>query len=142
MPYANLQDLTDRYGEPLLIDLTDRAEVPTGSVDTDVVDRALADTDAVIDGYLAARYALPMASVPTIITDLALQIAIYKLHIFEPGEKIGNDYKAALAMLKEIGAGVIQLQVAGIETPGTGGSGARTTDRERPMTGTTLKGFV
>src|SRR5690606_6605607 len=50
------------FRRPLLVALTDRAEVATGEIDQDVVDRALADTDAMIDGYIAARYALPLAA--------------------------------------------------------------------------------
>ena len=55
MTYATLDQLTDRYTERLLRQLTDRAAPPAGAIDAEVVDRALADTDAVIDGYLAGR---------------------------------------------------------------------------------------
>lgn len=61
MPYANLSGLTARYGQHMLVDLTDRALPPTGQIDVDVVQAALEDTDALIDGYLAGRYALPLA---------------------------------------------------------------------------------
>ena len=57
MTYATLDLLTNRVGEAMLIALTDRGEVPFGVVDADVLARALADADAIIDGYLAARCA-------------------------------------------------------------------------------------
>ena len=142
MPYTTLQNLTDRFGERLLVDLTDRAELATGVVDTDVVDQAIADTDAMIDGYVARRYALPMATVPPLIASLALDIAIYKLHVFDPSDKIANDYKAAMKSLEGISGGSIRLPIAGAEAPGSGTSGARVTDRDRPMTAENLKTFI
>ncbi|MEL7166973.1 MAG: DUF1320 domain-containing protein [Pseudomonadota bacterium] len=142
MSYTTLQALTDRFGERLLVELTDRAEIATGAVGTGVVDAAIADTAALIDGYVAARYALPMTVVPPLVASLALDIAIYKLHIYEPSEKIVADYKAAMKSLEGISSGSIRLPIAGAETPSTGGSGARSTDRDRPMTAENLKSFI
>ena len=52
MTYASQADLVGRYGESMLVDLTDRAEPPAGEIDAGVVTRALEDTDAAINGYL------------------------------------------------------------------------------------------
>jgi len=142
VPYITLDQLTDRYGERLLVQITDRAAPPVGSVDTAVVNRALADTDAVIDGYLAGRYALPLAEVPPLLTDLGQAIAIYKLHMFEPDPKIAQDYKDALASLDRIAKGVIRLPVTGIEPESSGASGVVTIDREREFTPENLTGFI
>lgn len=142
MPYTSLSALTARFGERLLIELTDRAEVATGVVDVPVIDAAIADTDALIDGHVARRYTLPMATVPPLIASLALDIAIYKLHVYEPGEKIEADYKAAMKSLEGISRGDIRLPIAGAEAPGSGSSGARVTDRDRPMTADNLKSFI
>ncbi len=126
----------------MLVALTDRADIPTGSIHMGVVDRALSDTDAMIDGYLAGRYALPLAAVPVMLTDIAQQIAIWKLHIAAPDPKIEADYKDALRQLRDISAGTIRLSLAGVEPAGTGGSGVVITDRERPLTADNLKGFI
>ena len=142
MPYASLEDLTDRFGERMLVALTDRADTPTGEVDADVVNRALTDTDALIDGYLAARYALPLDAVPPLVVDLAQTIAIWKLHTAAPDPKIEEDYKLALKSLEAISKGTIRLGVAGLEPETSGASGARMTDRERPFTAENLKGFI
>ena len=77
MPYNDLAKLTARFGEDLLLQLADRDG--SGAVDAGVVDGAIADTDAVIDGYLAGRYKLPLASTPPMLADLAAAITIYKL---------------------------------------------------------------
>lgn len=142
MSYATLQNLADRFGLAMLVALTDRAPLPLGTVDTAVVDRALADTDALIDGYLAARYVLPLASPPALLVDIAQVIAIWKLHTFKPDEKIEADYREALRQLQQLAAGTIRLSVAGIEPETEAGGGAMMTDRDRPMTEANLKGFI
>lgn len=143
MAYATLQQLTDRFGERMLIALTDRADIPTHAIDQAVIDRALADTDALIDGYLMARYVLPISgTVPPLLADLAQAIAIYKLHIQAADPKIEADYKDALRSLQQIANGTIRLPVAGAEPETQGGSGAVVTDRERPFTAENMKGFI
>lgn len=142
MAYVTLAQLTDRFGTRMLVALTDRGELATDMIDTGTVDRAIADADAVIDGYLAGRYALPMATTPPLVTDLAQAIVIWKLHTAQPDPKIEEDYKAAIRALRDISAGTIRLPVEGVDQPGTGGTGARLTDRERPLTADNLKGFI
>ncbi len=142
MPYATIDQLTERFGERMLVDLTDRAEAPTGAIDASVVARNLADTDAVIDGYLAGRYALPLAGIPPQLVDLALTIAIYKLHRFAPDQKIKDDYDASMKALAHIASGVIRLPAAGIEPAAATSSGVETIDRERELSPESLRGFI
>lgn len=142
MTYATLQQLTDRYGARMLVALTDRGAVATGVIDAAVIARALADTDAMIDSYLAGRYALPLAEVPPALADIAQALAIWKLHPHQPDAKIELDYKEALRTLREINSGAVRIPVAALEPAGTGGSGARITDRERPLTAENLRGFI
>ena len=140
MAYTDLAKLTASFGEDLLLQLADRDG--SGAVDDGVVDGAIADTDAAIDGYLAGRYKLPLATTPPLLADLAAAIAIYKLHTYEPDAKIAEDYKDAMRQLREIAAGTIRLPAEGVEPEGTGASGVRVTDRERPFTEQNLKGFI
>ncbi|MDK3072766.1 DUF1320 domain-containing protein [Sedimentitalea sp. JM2-8] len=142
MPYTSLAQLTDRYGEGLLISLTDRDDVATGAIDTDVIDRALADADAQIDGYLKARYRLPLDATPPLLADIAQVIACWKLYRFDPPQKVKDDYAEAIRMLKDISRGILVLDVAGAEPEGSGASGVRITDRERPLTADQMKGFI
>ena len=141
MSYATLQQLTDRYGEKLLLQLSDRATPPAGTVDADVVARTLADADAVIDGYLAGRYSLPLETTPALITDLAQAIAVYKLHRATASDKITEDYKDAIKMLRDIATGTIRLSVAGVEPATNSASGVQASDRDRDMTPDNMKGF-
>ena len=143
MTYATLAHLIDRFGADMLITLTDRAQPATGTIDAVVVDRALADADAVIDGYIGGRYVLPLTDVPPLLPDIARSIAIWKLHTFKPDDKITEDYKDALRTLRDISDGKITLAVPSASAPATvEGSGARLTDRERPLTAENLKGYI
>lgn len=142
MTYASQNDLVKRFGEPMLLDLTDRASPPANEIDTDVVTQSLQDADATINAYLAARYALPLASTPDVIRSVAIDITIYKLHRDTASEKITADYNAALKTLNLLSSGVMRLDVAGIEPATNNASGVRVTDRERPFTADNMKGFI
>jgi len=141
--YATLEQLIEKLGEPTLVQLTDRDQPATGAIVVGRVDRALADTDAVIDGYLAGRYRLPIeGGVPDLLVDLALAIASYKLHPFTPDGKIKDDYGDAIAALGKIATGTIRLQIAGLEPTSSGSSGVQAIDRERPLTPESMRGFI
>ena len=142
MSYASQQDLVERYGAVMLTDLTDRADPPSGSIDEAVVLRALADSDAMIDGYLKGRYALPLAVTPPALRDLGVAIAIYKLHRDTSSDKIRQDYVDACKTLLQIAAGTVRLDVAGVEPEASGASGVRISDRRRDLTPGNLRGFI
>lgn len=122
MAYCTIDQLQARYGLPLLLQVSDRDDTFPTVPDETIFDRAIADADALIDGYLAARYALPLISVPALLVDLSQVIAIYKAHPSVAAEKIRKDYEDALKQLKAIAAGEISLDVAGIEPEGAGAS--------------------
>lgn len=140
--YTDLARLTARYGAAMLLRATDRAEDATGTIDAAVVQKACDDATALIDGYLAARYALPLVTVPPLIAAVAEDVAIWRLHPYETDPKLRADYEAALRTLRDIGTGIIRLPAPGLDLPGTGGTGAQYTDRERPLTADNLKGFI
>lgn len=142
MSYATLADLTARFGDRMLIALTDRGDMATGAIDVSFVDKAIAETDAIIDGYLARRYAVPVSPVPPILGDLALAIIIWKLHLAAPDPKVEADYREALRSLRDISAGLIALAAAGAVAEVQGASGVRFTDRERPFSAEDMTGFI
>lgn len=142
MPYATAAQLEARYGNRLLVELTDRGDVATGLVDLDVVAAALTAADNLIDAHLQGTYSLPLASVPALIADLACAIAIWRLHTGLPGEKIKADYDEAKRTLEQISKGVVRLSVGGVAASGSGSSGAMVTDRERPFDAAKMKGFI
>lgn len=114
MSYISDQDLIDRFGAKRLAELTDRSDPPTGSIVSSVLDRAVVDAAALIDGFLAARYTLPLTAIPPLVTRLAGDIVVYSLYTDRAPEKIAADYQSALKTLAQIAAGTILLDVAGL----------------------------
>jgi phage gp36-like protein len=78
MSYATVTELITRFGEAELIQLTDRDG--GGAINQAVVAAALTDADALINGYVSARYTVPLSPVPPVITKIAADIARYTLH--------------------------------------------------------------
>lgn len=141
MSYCTLDDMLAQYGEPLLREATDRGEVATGVVDPAAVAAAIDSGDALIDGYLAVRYALPLATTPLLVKTLSMTVALYKVHAGVASQKVTQDYQDALRQLQQIAQGLMRLDVAGAEPAGSGGAGVKFTDRCRPFTPENLKGY-
>lgn len=142
MPYCTIDQLEDRYGRSMLLQLSDRGDTVPTDPDADLFARAIADADALIDGYLAARYALPLASTPALVTDLSQMISIYKAHGQNAPEKITRDHDQALRTLRDIANGSLKLDVAGVEPAGAGQAEVTTNEAERPFTTDKMKGFI
>lgn len=120
MTYATLPEMVTRFGEPELVQRTDR--VDGVAIDTVVLGNALADADAEIDSYLAGRYTLPLASTPVVLVRLAADIARYRLYDDGVPETVRQRYEDAVSLLKRFASGDVQLAgmqgvaVAGVET--------------------------
>ena len=110
MPYATIQDCTDRYGESLLLvllNLTDPADL---AASTRLVE-ALDDASQEIDGYLGARYTLPLPSVPKLLKRCAIDIALYRVASESDArtEERRTRYKDAVKLLEAISKGTVTL---------------------------------
>lgn len=107
MAYALTADLVARYGEEELIQLTDR--LGDGVMDAAVIDQALADAGAVIDGYLAGRYTLPLSPVPHILVGYACDLARERLYKDAAPEVVVKRADDARRFLALAGQGRISL---------------------------------
>ena len=104
--YATLSDMQTRYG----VDLLRVASKPgTVELDTAAVQLAIDDASSIIDGYLAGRYSLPLAHVPTALVPICCDIARYRLYGEQAPEQIGKRFEAAIAFLKSVGKGELAL---------------------------------
>lgn len=113
MSYVTLQGLIDRFGEAEILQVTDREGA--GVVDQSVAQRALDDADAEIDSYLGARYTLPLATVPGVLTGAAADIARYRLYDDVAPETVESRYKQRIAWLRDVAAGRADLGVEEID---------------------------
>ena len=87
-----------------------------------IIDAAIADADAEIDGYLAKRYSVPLAPAPRVLNKFSKDIAVYNLFsrvgIDEGSEEKNylNRYQAAVKFLTLVAEGKVSLG-AGSEDP-------------------------
>jgi phage gp36-like protein len=109
MAYATTQDIIDRYGEDQLLVLADRDG--DGIADQGVTSRALADADSEIDLYVGSRYDLPLAVVPSVLVQVAVDIAVYRMSpdAMTATEEVRTRYADARATLKSIAKGEVSL---------------------------------
>lgn len=109
MSYSEKTDILDQLDEATLVELTD--DDGTGTVDTSVVTRSIADADAEIDGYCATRYDVPFSAVPVMIRKISVDIAIYNLYsrrVAVPEER-DKRYSNAVKFLRNVSKGLISL---------------------------------
>lgn len=117
MTYAIQQDLIDAYGAPELQALTDIDALATGAIVTARLDRAIAAAEGEIDGYLAARYQVPLATVPVNIKQATCDIARYRLYRDKAPELVLENYKAAIRLCRDISTGTVRLPLpSGVES--------------------------
>lgn len=115
--YADLDDLKTLCGMEELIQLTDRARPPSGVIDESVTAAALDAATQIIDGYVGAQYQLPLASAVPLLTDLAADIARYRLYKTAATEQVQRRFDDAIKTLTGISKGLIRLPVG---DPGAG----------------------
>ena len=121
MSYATIQDVIARYGDDLLLILTDRDG--DGAADMDVVDQALQDAAAEIDTYLAAKYQLPVTTTVPALVRVSVDIVVYRL---AADRSTGTDeqrkrYEDAVSWLTKVSRGDVSL---GLPKPPVSSNGA------------------
>lgn len=141
--YATKQDLEDRDGSMLYNFALDRS---TDTLNDVWIDEALATADDEINGYLSRRFVLPLPIVPDLLKRNAIVIAFYWLadRDNQATDLLRERYDRAIAKIKEIAAGKIDL---GLPTPdmppeGSVGKVELVQENERLFTRNSLKGVL
>lgn len=106
--YATSTDMQERFGEQELLRLSNK-DARAETIDTAVLNTALADATARINGYLAGRYPLPLAVVPAVLVVLCCDIARYQLWDDHAPEQVKERYDGALLFLAQVGQGKLGL---------------------------------
>lgn len=102
-------------------------EVAIAEATKAVIEDAMANAEATINGYLARRgYSLPLATEFPIVTGWARSIARYHLHkdriSGEQNDPIVRDYRDALKFLQQVASGQFSLGADDPLTPTTSGA--------------------
>jgi phage gp36-like protein len=137
--YLSIPDFIARVGIDEAIRLTD--DKGTGAIDAARLDAALRDAEGVINSYLVARYAVPLAApVPAPIPTLTFDLALARLYSGEPPEGVTARRDAALAHLKLVAEGKAGLPIAVAPTP-VSPAPVMVAPAERLFTRQSMRGF-
>jgi len=82
------------------------------TIDTDIIDRAIADADAIIDSYLGNKYNnLPFNQVPNVIRYSSVNITIYNLYSrrLNIPNQVTERYNNSIAFLQRVLDGTLSL---------------------------------
>ena len=116
MTYCTQADLVREFGTEELVQLTDRADPPTGQIDAERVAQAIETATAEINVYLEGRYPLPLASTPTVLRRVAVDLARYYLsNDVLDDSPVALSYARQLKLLRGIADGTLSL---GLDTAG------------------------
>lgn len=107
--YIIQADLKDKLPDSQLLQLTD--DTKSGTINATVVNDAIADSEAMVDGYVGVQYAVPMSPVPRLLKALTIDVTVFRLYLRRqrvPEDiKLGNDL--ALRKLEQIAKGILLL---------------------------------
>jgi phage gp36-like protein len=107
--YASIADLETAFGAAELNQLT------SGQPHAATLERALADAAAEVSAHLAARYPLPLPSVPPLVRNLTCDIARYRLWRHAASEEVRQRYEDARRLLEHLAAGRVSLGLPAAE---------------------------
>lgn len=108
MAYAAQVDLENQYSVDVVKRLADQDNDGTiGPDDQAAMDDALSSASSIIDAYLGTRYSVPISNPPTVLRDLCVDIAWYRLahSRLKQTQEMRLRYEDAINLLKLIAAG-------------------------------------
>jgi len=110
--YCTQNDLVARFGEDDLIELTDK-DGSQNAIVSSVIEQAINDAGATINGYIGGRYRLPLSATPEVLTRMCCDIARYYLYddVLDAEHQAAKRYKDAISYLKDVAKGVVQLGI-------------------------------
>jgi phage gp36-like protein len=109
MPYCLKTDIQKEISDAELIGLTDDAK--TGAIVDEKITAAIAKADALIDSYCGGVAEVPFTTVPAVIKQHSITIAIYFLYLRRnriPEARL-QSYKDAIQNLRDIASGKAAL---------------------------------
>lgn len=139
MMYATVSDMVSRFGEQEIIELSNLDLSQDIEIDQAAVERALTDASAEIDGYLAARYRLPVTGEVRLLSQMCTDIARFRLQKGVSTEQARQRYEDAVDTLKRISAGTMNLPLQA--PPPAIGEPVVVPGRARVFDDETMRGF-
>jgi phage gp36-like protein len=117
MAYVTANDVQERLGDQLYIELTD--DSGSGSADPDKVNEALEGAEGEVNSYLGRRYAVPVSlseqsMISQVLKSFVLDLVEHRLHSRRPPvpEDVRRKRDQALVWLKRVAEGEVVLPTA------------------------------
>lgn len=107
--YAIVADMVAAFSEQEILELSNIDYPDATVINEDVVNRAIEDAQAQLDSYLATRYKVPLAVVPTVIRNYTCDVARYLLDKDKPREEVTRRRDLVFYYLKDLAAGKASL---------------------------------
>lgn len=141
MNYATVNDLCARYTRTRL-DILTRPKTADGQPDDAVAEQALADASAFIDGYLAARFVLPLTVVPSLLKRQCCVVAWFYLNESQPTEQITAAYRNTVRWLEQVRDGKTDPGVESRTAASPDGENLVQVQSDAPVFSRKQKGFI
>ncbi|WP_166838704.1 gp436 family protein [Rheinheimera pleomorphica] len=109
MPYCTVADMISRYGQQDMILLSWREGAADGEINQPVIEQAIADATAEINGYIGGRYELPLSLVPDVLVRHCCDIARYLMSGDRTPETVQKRYDSVISYLVKVGKGDLSL---------------------------------
>lgn len=109
MPYCTVADMLSRYGQQDMILLSWREGAADGEINQPVIEQAIADATAEINGYIGGRYELPLSQVPDVLVRHCCDIARYLMSGDRTPETVQKRYDSVISYLVKVGKGDLSL---------------------------------
>lgn len=113
--YATAQDIYSRYSKTAINQLADSkidVDDATGEqlqTSEQIINNAILDASAAIDGYISGRITLPVDKVPAVLVRAACVLTYYNLADGVATEKAEKDKDDVIRFLEKVAAGQISL---------------------------------
>ena len=118
MMYATAQDMYNRYSKATINQLADSKidiDEDTGEqlqTREQIINNAIADASAAVDGYISGRITLPVDKVPAVLVRADCVLAYYNLADGVATEKAEKDKDDIIRFLEKVASGQISLGLA------------------------------
>lgn len=109
--YATVKAMKLKFGETILIQLTDTERPYQGVINMEKLNSAMNEANSEIDAYVGSRYPLPLQVIPPFLTEIGCNLARYYAVTGDLSENdpIKNRYESSIKTLTKISKGELTL---------------------------------
>lgn len=109
--YATVEAMHRKFGETLLIRLTDTEKPYQGVINMEKLDSAMQEANSEIDAYVGSRYPLPLQVIPPFLVNIGCNLARYYAVTGDLSENdpIKNRFESSIKTLTKISKGELTL---------------------------------